>query len=80
MYYYDAAHVLDAWEGSGLLCQDNAATNSLVALEQYADRALSQDHFLLKRKITSPHSLSNSRSSKCHIFMNDIQVLKKRQN
>ena len=39
MYYYDAAHVLDAWEGSGLLCQDNAATNSLVALEQYADRA-----------------------------------------
>ena len=54
MYYYDAAHVLDAWEGSGLLCQDNAATNSLVALEQYADRALSQDHFLLKRKITSP--------------------------
>ena len=54
MYYYDAAHVLDAWEGSGLLCQDNAATNSLVALEQYADRALSQDHFLLKRNITSP--------------------------
>ena len=52
MYYYDAAHVLDAWEGSGLLCQDNAATNSLVALEQYAGRALSQDHFLLKRKIT----------------------------
>ena len=54
MYYYDAAHVLDAWEGYGLLCQDNAATNSLVALEQYADRALSQDHFLLKRNITSP--------------------------
>ena len=79
MYYYDAAHVLDAWEGSGLLCQDNAATNSLVALEQYADRALSQDHFLLKRKITSPQ-FRNSRFSKCHIFMNDIQVLKKRQN